>query len=132
MRRIHRNTAIAAIGVMVGALFPLSAQAAFASPAPTVASTFAPAARGPIVVKHFWSAILNLFIKISRHASIQMANRNVSKALLERILNDGRIVGQSGGVTKIRYGSYEARVNTNTGNVITVIRVGGGGYGGGR
>jgi len=61
-----------------------------------------------------------------------MKQYNVSPALLQTILNEGRIVGQGGGVIKIRYGQWEARVNTNTGNVITVIRNTSGGSSGGR
>ena len=39
------------------------------------------------------------------------------------------VVGRSGGVTRLRWGAYEARVNSMTGNVITVVRIGSGGGG---
>lgn len=83
----------------------------------------------PKVLPNFWSAILRIFITISRHAAQQMAARNVSNALLKQILNEGRVIAQKNGVTTIRMGQVTVHVSTSTGNVITVIRAGGGGGG---
>ncbi|GAB2836857.1 hypothetical protein GCM10027024_09250 [Microbacterium insulae] len=85
---------------------------------------------GPIKVKFFWSAVLRLFITIVHHASQAMAARNVSRALLKTILNEGKKTTRNG-VAYVRYGNYEARVNVNTGKVITVVKLTGGGGGGG-
>lgn len=81
---------------------------------------------GPIKVKFFWSAVLRLFITIGHHASQAMAARNVSHALLKTILNEGKKTTRNG-VAYVRYGNYEARVNVNTGKVITVVKLTGGG-----
>ena len=82
------------------------------------------------MVKMFWSAVLRLFITLSTHATLRMAERNVSHALLRTILNEGRKTVRNG-VAYVRYGSYEARVNATTGKVITVVKLTGGGGGGG-
>jgi hypothetical protein len=70
-----------------------------------------------------------MVITISKHATSRMVSRGVSEATLRRVLNHGRVVSRSNGVTRIRWGAYEARVSSRTGNVITVVRVGGGGGG---
>lgn len=87
-------------------------------------------AAGPIKVKFFWSAVLRLFITISKHAADAMVQRNVSQTLLKTILNEGKKTTRNG-VAYVRYGNYEARVNATTGNVITVVKLSGGGGGGG-
>ncbi|MCD1571315.1 DUF4258 domain-containing protein [Agromyces mediolanus] len=99
-------------------------QSAIAGPVGGVASV------GPVKPKLFWSAVLRLFITVSKHAAGQMAQRNVSTTLLKTILNDGKKTTRNG-VAYVRYGNYEARVNASTGNVITVVKLSGGGGGGG-
>ncbi|MDQ0647275.1 hypothetical protein QFZ53_001471 [Microbacterium natoriense] len=131
-QKIKKMTAVATVGIVVGGVFPLASQAAYASAAPTAVATEAKMSRGPIMVKQFWSAILRLFITISKHASDRMRQYGISDRLLQQILNEGRVVGQGGGVTKIRFGQWEARVNSSTGNVITVIKNTSGGSSGGR
>jgi hypothetical protein len=82
-----------------------------------------------MLIRIIWSAILRMVITVSRHASSRMVARGVSETTLKRVLNDGKVVGRSGGVTRIRWGAYEARVNSTTGNVITVVRFSSGGGG---
>jgi hypothetical protein len=119
---------IAVAAVLVCGLAPVGGQAASAAASPGALSGFE-SRRGPILFKTFWSVILRMVITVSRHASSRMVARGVSDATLRRVLTDGKVVSRSGGVTRIRSGGYEARVNSSTGNVITVIRIGKGGGG---
>lgn len=129
--RAKRLVAVAAVGAVLGGGVPMLSDAAFASAATSVASE-AKASRGPIIVKNFWSAILRVFITVSRHADGRMKQYGMSMPLLKTILNEGKVTGRGGGVTKVKYGQWEARVNTSSGNVITVIRNTSGGSSGGR
>ena len=120
--------AVAVAALLIGGLLPANVQALPAS-AFTRASLSVEARRGPVLMRTFWSVILRMVITVSRHASSRMVARGVSEGTLKRVLNDGRVVGRSGGVTRLRWGAYEARVNSTTGNVITVVRIGSGGGG---
>ena len=126
--RIRTRLTIATTAVVVVSLLSVGGQAAF-TPASDAASATVQPMRGPILMKTFWSATLRMAITVSRHASSRMVARGVSDATLKRVLNDGKVVARGGGVTRIRWGAYEARVNSKTGNVITVIRFSSGGGG---
>ncbi len=78
-------------------------------------------------MKFFWSSIMRIFITFSKHAVTQMSARGVSAATVQQILNFGQVISRHNGITSIRSGQITVRVNTNTGNVITVIRSSGGG-----
>jgi hypothetical protein len=117
----------------------MSAQAAQAAPVAQAAQTslgttgaLANGFRGPIAKANIWSAILRMVISISGHASRRMVERGLSQATLKHIVNEGKVHARHGGVTYIRAVGWEVRVNSKTGNVITVVKVGGGGYSGGR
>lgn len=137
--RKTRITALATACLVVGGLLPLSAQAAqattLAAPAAVSAAgmTKAFGFGGPIARTNIWSAILRMVLSISKHAGQRMAQRGMTQAQLKHVVNEGKVISRSGGVTKIRSGQWEVRVNSKTGNVITVIKhSGGGGVSGGR
>jgi len=123
--RVFSGIAALAIGA---AVLPTAPTAAHAVPESRAAAIAPRASSAPV----FWSAILRLFVTLSKHATTQMAQRNISQTMVKNILNEGKVVARSGGVTRVRQGNYEVRVNSTTGNVITVVKVsGGGGSGGG-
>ena len=127
------NKKLITMGV-TGALAVSLLTPSMANAAPATAAAAQPVAQQsrPIIIKTFWSAILRLFITISGHASKRMAERNISTATIQRILNEGQVISRHQGVTSVRSGNITVRVNSNTGNVITVIKASGGGGVGGR
>lgn len=127
-RTLQSITAATALA-LVAALLPLGATAS--ASAHVGVRQVSPQIAAPIIVKHFWSGILRLFIPFSKHALQRMSQYRVSEATMKRVLNDGKVIYSANGVKKIRLGNVTAVVNSNTGNVITVYYAGGGGGGGG-
>lgn len=132
-RRLTKLTALSVSVLICAGGSTLSAQSAHAAPGPSLsAAAPAPVAasvqtRGPIVVKVFWSSIMRVFITFSNHALRQMGERRISAATVQQILNYGKVISRHNGITSVRSGQITVRVNTRTGNVITVIWSSGGG-----
>ncbi|WP_282847829.1 DUF4258 domain-containing protein [Microbacterium oxydans] len=87
----------------------------------------------PVVADPWWIPVLGVMARISAHAAQQIAARNISQNLIRIALQEGkRTKGNEKGTSVFSANGIRVVVNDKTGNIITVIRAGGGGSSGGR
>lgn len=123
--RVIAIMAIAGISIGLGAV-SVTSQLSGTATSTVILSTKASKIWGPI-----WSAIMRAVLTFSRHAVVKATAARLTPATIKNIVNNGRVVNASNGVTRIRRGNIDVLINTSTGNIITIIKRTGGGSGGG-